>query len=424
MYGFLIAEKVNRVIVVGVAAMLVILLQLFHGAWGTPQDIAFKFVANNISILWFIIGMVTMIGIVKKSGFFEYIALKLIKAVKGHPIGLLIALGYLTWLMTTFLSNIPTVLILTPIVLILVRQLKLPSFPYFFCIITMANISWAMTPISDPTTLYQAQTVGLSFMEVVQNSGMLVMILTVVVMLYCYFVFRKQLNAVPSDKKFIYTISPWDAISDRRLMYIWLPLLGGIIVMMVLKDWIISHTGMHFDNATLALTGALIMMIVSNTDPKEVFTKIIDREVLFFFMGLFIVVGALEHTEVIKALALQLVSFAWGSMNILLFLMTMGSGILSTFIDNVPYNITMVGAVQEMANTGLVVYPLRWALNLWTSLGGAGSPIGAACNVVCLWEAEKDHIHYNFLSYLAYGVPLVVINALVVYGVLYLKYIW
>lgn len=105
--------------------------------------------------------MVTMIGIVKKSGFFEYIALKLIKAVQGHPIGLLVALGYLTWLMTTFLSNIPTVLILTPIVLILVRQLKLPSFPYFFCIITMANISGAMTPISDPTTLYQAQTVGL-----------------------------------------------------------------------------------------------------------------------------------------------------------------------------------------------------------------------------------------------------------------------
>lgn len=190
------------------------------------------------------------------------------------------------------------------------------------------------------------------------------MILTVIVMLYCFFVFRKQLMAISSDKRFIYTINPRDALGDRKLMYIGLPLLALIIAMMVLRDWIISSTGLHFDNATLALTGALIMMIVSKTQPKEVFTKIIDREVLFFFMGLFIVVGALEHTEVIKALATKLVELAHGSTNVLLFLMTMGSGILSTFIDNVPYNITMVGAVQEMAKNGVYVYPLWWALNL------------------------------------------------------------
>jgi Na+/H+ antiporter NhaD/arsenite permease-like protein len=116
------------------------------------------------------------------------------------------------------------------------------------------------------------------------------MILTVVVMVYCYLVFRKQFESIPSDKKYIYSINPINALQDRRLMYIGLPVLLLIIAMMVLKDWIVSETGLHFDNATLALSGALILMLVSKTEPKEVFTKIIDWEVIFFFMGLFIVV--------------------------------------------------------------------------------------------------------------------------------------
>ncbi len=135
--------------------MMVIVLQIL------TQDQAFSYVANNLGVLGFVIGMTLIIGIVKQSGVFEYLALTIIKYVKGHWFGLLAALALLTYVLTVFLSNIPTVLILTPIVIILVKQLKLPALPYFLLMLTVANIAGATTPISDPTTYYQSQQVGL-----------------------------------------------------------------------------------------------------------------------------------------------------------------------------------------------------------------------------------------------------------------------
>ncbi len=111
-----------------------------------------------------------------------------------------------------------------------------------------------------------------------------------------------------------------------------------------------------------------------------------------------------------------------GNSDVLQFLITMGSGVLSMFIDNVPYNITMVGAIQAMEKAGIFVYPLWWALNLGTSFGGAGSPIGAACNVVALGQAEKEKIHIKFMKYLALGFPLVIINGLITFGIIWLRY--
>lgn len=166
-----------------------------------------------------------------------------------------------------------------------------------------------------------------------------------------------------------------------------------------------------------------MLIIISKQSVPKILTTMIDRDTIFFFMGLFIVIGALEHTGVIAWIGTSLVTLSHGNMSILLGLITMGSGVLSTFIDNVPYNITMVSAIKAMASSGIVVYPLRWALNLGTSFGGAGSPIGAACSVVALGEAEKDHIHFNFLQYMKYAFPLVIINGIVTFALLYWKFI-
>lgn len=180
--------------------------------------------------------------------------------------------------------------------------------------------------------------------------------------------------------------------------------------------------GRNLENATIATFFALLAMIRYRREPQQVFQKLVDREILFFFMGLFVMIGALEHNEIIKALAAYLVELAHGSVKTLLFLVTMGSGILSTFIDNVPYNITMVSAVLEMQKAGIEIYPLRRALNLGTSIGGAGSAIGAACNVICLGQAEKEGYHISFGKYLLYGLGLVIINALICYFILAWKF--
>ena len=421
-YFFLITEKINKVIITGLGAGALILLQIFATSEATSEEVAFHFISKNLDILGFIMGMMILIGIVKESGAFEAIAIWLVKIVKGNPQKLLAAIGALTLIMTIFLSNIPTILILTPVLLVLIRELKLPHFPFFFVMITLGNIGGATTPISDPTTYYQAKTVGLNFLEVVSNSGVIVLLLFAVTTIYTQIVFRKQLKKVEINESDIANFDPKSAIKDKKILFFGVPLLILAIIVMSTKELITNNFHVSLDNAVILLTASFIAMLLFKIDTKKVFQEIIDWEIIFFFMGLFIIIGALEHQGVIAAIGKGLISVTNGNLIGLLLLITLGSGILSMFIDNVPYNIAMVGAIMVMGQDGIFVYPLWWALNLGTSLGGAGSPIGAACNVVALGQADKEGFHSKFSNYLKYGFPLVVINAIITFGFLYAKY--
>ncbi len=421
-YYFLITEKLNKVIVTTIGASLVILLQVFRTAEKTSQSVALEFVSHNLDILGFVLGMMILIGLVRQSGFFESLAISLVKKVKGNPQKLLVVFGYLSLFMTALFSNIPTILILTPILLILVKELKLPYLPYIFIMIAMANLGGAMTPISDPTTYYQSKVVGLGFLEVVSNSGVMVLLLSVVSTIYALKVFKKDLLKVKVNPKDVALFNPKEAIKDRKMLKIGMPILGIVILLLVSREFISKLTGLTFENATITLTAAFILMIIFNKEPKEIFKEIVDWEILAFFTGLFIVVGSLEHTHVISGLAEYLIRLTGGNGVLLTLFTAVGSGALSTFIDNVPYNITMVSAIQKMAETGIYVYPLWWALNLGTSIGGIGSPIAATCNVLAFGQAERENFHTNFVKYLKTAFPLVLINSLIVFGILYLRF--
>ncbi|MBP7875777.1 TRAP transporter large permease subunit [Candidatus Woesebacteria bacterium] len=422
-YFFLITERINKVIVAGIGAAFLVLMQVFRSSVHSSQENAVQFIAHNLDILGFVVGMMILIGIVRDSGAFEALAIWLVKKVRGNHYLLLAVIGYLTLLMTMFFSNIPTILIMTPIVLILVKELKLPYLPYIFVMISLANLGGAMTPISDPTTYYQAKTVGLSFAEVLSNSGLIASLLSTITIAYTAFAFRKQLKPISIDPESVRLFEPAKAIRNRRLLYRGMPLLGLTILLMTMREPIAQLTGITFDNATIAMGAAFLAMLIFHREPKKVFRYLIDWEILFFFMGLFIIVGALEFTEIISWLGRTLVEVFGSNMTLLTLVMTVGSGVISTFIDNVPYNITMVGAVQEMAKSGMDVYPLWWALNLGTSIGGMGSPIAAACNVIGFGQAEKEGYHTSFGQYLLIAFPLVILNSLLTFGAIWLLYL-
>lgn len=422
-YFFLISEKLNKVIVSILGATVLILMQVFRSATHSSQENAFTFIAHNLDILGFVIGMMVLVGIVKESGIFEALAIWLVQVVKGHPVWLMVVLGYLTLGMTTFFSNIPTILIVVPILVILIKTFKLPYMPYFFVTVMMANLGGAMTPISDPTTYYQAKAVGLSFVEVLSNSGMIVLVLSVVTLLYSMLIFRKELGETKVDKKSVQYFKPKSALKDMRLLYRGVPILIVVIALMIFKESIFAATGITLDNATLTIGGAFLAMMIFHRKPQKVFRDLIDWEIIFFFIGLFIVVGSLEFTQVIELLAEKLVAISGGSSTVLAFLITTGSALLSTFIDNVPYNITMVGAIKAMEASGIAVYPLWWALNLGTSIGGAGSPIAAACNVIAFGQAEKEGWKTAFFKYLLLALPLVLLNSLVAFSIIWVRYL-
>ncbi|PIR60100.1 MAG: hypothetical protein COU67_03570 [Candidatus Pacebacteria bacterium CG10_big_fil_rev_8_21_14_0_10_44_54] len=422
-YFFLISEKLNKVIVSMLGAVFLIFMQVFRSLTHTSQENAFLFISHNLDVLFFVIGMMILVGIIRDSGLFEAIAIWLVKRVRGNPRLLLISLGYLTLVMTMLFSNIPTILIMVPIILILIRSLKLPYLPYLFTIVMMANIGGAMTPISDPTTYYQAKTVGLGFFEVLSNSGVIVLLLSVVSLIYTLWFFRKPLAAIKVSRSAVALYKPSSALGNRRVLYRGTPILALAILLMMSKEWIKTNTGITLDNASVTLGAAFLCMLLFHREPKKVFRDLIDWEIIFFFMGLFVVVGALEFTNVIELLAHGLVKLSHGSMALLTLLIATGSALLSTFIDNVPYNITMVGAIQAMEKSGIAVYPLWWALNLGTSIGGAGSPIAAACNVIAFGQAEKEGYKTGFVQYLQLALPLVIINSLVAFGILWLRFL-
>ncbi len=422
-YFFLITEKLNKVIVAVLGATFLIFMQVFRTAEHTSQEGAVQFISHNLDILGFVLGMMVLVGIVKESGFFEMLAIWLVKKVKGRPFLLLLVFSYLSLFMTTFFSNIPTILILTPVLIVLIKQLKLPYLPYFFAMVTMANIGGAMTPISDPTTYYQAKTVGLGFLEVISNSGFMVLLLSPVVVIYTMLVFRKSLRAVKVDTSSVELFEPKSALKNMTVLRFGLPLLFLTVLLMISKELIHAMTGITLDNASITIGASFLAILLFHKDVQEVFKHIIDWEILFFFTGLFVVVGALEFTHVIDLLAEGLIQVTGGNLTALALLTSTGSAVLSTFIDNVPYNITMVGAIQGMAKSGMEVYPLWWALNLGTSIGGAGSPIAAACNVIAFSQAEKEKFHLGFAKYLLVSLPLVVINSLLVFGMIWLKFL-
>lgn len=423
-YFFLITEKIPKALVAVLGGVILIMMQVFRTDTASSQDNAFQFIGHNLDILGFVIGMMLLVGIIRESGIFELVAIWLVKTVRGKPIFLIIALGYLTLFMTALFSNIPTVLILAPVTLVLIKELKLPAMPFLFTLVTMANLGGAMTPISDPTTYYQAKTVGLSFLEVLQNSGVIVLVLSVISLAYILLAFRTQLQTAHVSAKDVAFFKPLRALHNYYILKVGIPIVLVAIVLMVFKDSLNSVFGITLDNATLAIGASFLCILVFHKDPRKMFRNLIDWEIIFFFMGLFIVVGALEFTNIIATLAQGLVSLTQGSLTYLLLLISVGSGVLSTFIDNVPYNITMVSAILAMEKAGLVVYPLWWALNLGTSIGGAGSPIAAACNVVVFGQAEKEKLHVNFVKYLVLAMPLVLINSLVTFGILWLRYVY
>lgn len=421
-YFMLITEKVNKVVVAILGASFLIFAQVYKSQELSSEQNAFFYISKNLDILAFIIGMMLLVAIVKESGAFEAMAIWLIKLVEGDPKKILVVMGYLTFVMTVFLSNIPTILIITPVLLILIKQFKLPSFPFIFTIITMANIAGSVSPISDPTTYYQANTVGLGFFEVFSNSGLIAFLLSIIVTVYVLVLFRKPLSEVEVDPKDIENFVPLEAIKDPKIMKIGIPILVFTVLLMTFKDFLGNIFGFKVDNGMIALSSSFICMLIFKINPEKALKEMIDWGIIFFFMGLFVIVGALEFTGVTEQLAKELISLTNGNEILLLLLITLGSCVLSVFIDNVPYNITMVDLIMKMKNGGLDVYPLWWGLNLGTSIGGSGSLIGAACNVVAIGQVEEAGFKIKFIQYLKFGFPLVVLNGLVTFCVLYLRF--
>ncbi len=428
LFIILVLEKVEKTVIAILIAGILVFLQVYTvpGSDNSSQYEAAIYIYKNLDIFAFITWMMIIAGITKDTWFFNFLAMWIVRKVKWHPILLFLTLSYLSFFMTVFISNIPTIIILTPIVLLITKSLDLPPLPYIIGIITFANLWGAVTPISDPTTYYQATTLWFSFWQVFSNTGFIMFTVSIISAIYLYIVFRKSFK-VSYNKDFVQKLNPISYLEDKRWMIISLVVMSLVIFFVVFKEFIYNWTGIKFDNGWIAIFGAFLLILLLKRDVHHVLRSKVDYATLFFFAWLFVVVGALEHNWVIHQLADLLIHITEWSHTGLLAMITMWSALLSVFVDNVPYNIAMVATLEQFLNswaiTGAAWYALAWWLNSCTSIGWAGSPIWAACNVIALWQAEKSGVVIAFAKYLLLMVPLVLINSFTAFSILYFRYL-
>ncbi len=405
-YGFLISEKINRAIIAILGAGLMIFCGLLN------QEQAFRTVDFNT--LWLLIGMMMMVSITAKTGVFQYVAIKSAKWVKASPIGILIMLTVITATFSALLDNVTTVLLITPVTLLITEQLGIKAFPYFFATIFASNIGGTATLVGDPPNIIIGSKAGLSFLAFINHLTPIAIIILLAVLLVLFICCGRSLKTTPEAREKIMRFNENEAITDRVLLKKCL-----IVFALVIGGFFIGHS-LHLEPGTVALTGAaLLMLLAYGKDNAEGQAEKVHHAfgevewiTIFFFMGLFIIVGAVEHSGLLKVLGDKLMAATAGDVQKMAFLVLWVSAILSSFLDNIPFVATMIPLLQsaESQMAGVNFQPVWWALALGACLGGNGTLIGASANLTVAGFAEKAKQPITIVQYTKYAFPLMLLT--------------
>lgn len=404
-YGVLFSEKLNRAVTVMIGAAVMILL----GVLSYDEAVA-GVDFNTIALL---IGMMIMVGIMEKSGAFQYAAVASAKAVKANPRGMLAVLSIVTAVLSAFLDNVTTVLLIVPVTIEMTRKLKISAYPFLLMEIFSSNIGGTATLIGDPPNLLIGGAIGLSFMDFLKELSVLVLInLALLVVIFDVF-FGRKMTASAKAKKEVMAISEKDCITDYKLLWKSLAVLGLTIFGFILGE------RFHIENGTISLFGAALLLALytagashSERDKRvEDAFSLVDWTTIFFFTGLFALVYGLEIAGVLDMLGHQALMVVEGSVKKAAFLILWSSALLSAAIDNIPFVATMIPLIKTMEESlggREAVMPVWWALSIGSCFGGNGSLIAASANVIVAGIAAREGHALNFLKFLLWGLPVMI----------------
>ncbi|MEC3882599.1 hypothetical protein GLW00_15040 [Halobacillus litoralis] len=401
-YVLIMTEKLNRALVAVAGGVLLLMTKIYE--W----EQAFGFIDWETVALLF--SMMVLVSITKKTGIFTFLAIWLAQLVKGRPVPLLLVTALFTAVGSAFLDNVTTVLLFVPVLLTLVDRLKLPAFPYLIMTIFSSNIGGTATLIGDPPNIMIGQAVDhFSFVSFLYHLGPVVFIIFVLVTLGIILLFRKGLTYDHALAEDLMSVDAKEYLKMSPLLF------QSISVMLLTIGGFMMHPFIHMDITTIAVSGALLLLFLSE---KELEVEHVFQEVewvtLFFFMGLFMLVGGLETVGVIDELARGMVWISGGDMPITSMVMLWSAGILSGVVDNIPFVAAMIPVVQELQGYGMMnVDPVWWSLALGACLGGNGTLVGASANVVVAGLAASHNKPIPFIKFSLYGFPVLILSLIV-----------
>ncbi|AXO94054.1 hypothetical protein C3496_23340 [Bacillus anthracis] len=417
-YGFIISEKLNRAVIAlfGAAIMIIFGIVDLHAAFTSHIQ------WETITLL---IGMMILVHITSQSGVFEFVAIKAAKAAGGKPIRILLLLSLLTAVGSAFLDNVTTVLLIVPVTLSITRILKVNPIPYLLSEVLFSNIGGTATLIGDPPNIMiGSANKHLDFNAFLLNLAPIVIIISIVTLGFIYFLYRNKLKTTTEQIKILMALNEKDYIKDQILLLKSITILGLTILGFIL------HSIIHVDAAVIAMTGATLLMLigVKEHDIEDVFAHV-EWVTIFFFAGLFVLVGGLIDIGLISSLAKEVLDVTNGNIGFAAVLILWVSGIASATIDNIPFVATMIPLIQDLA-TGLglsvdspQIEVLWWALSLGACLGGNGTLIGASANVVVAGIAKREGHAFSYMDFLKIGLPLTIIALLLSHAYIYLRYL-
>lgn len=421
-YVFIASEKIQKSVVALAGAALVMLLGLipFGGEAGDGKVLKGVFEYVDFQVIFLLIGMMIIVNIASRSGVFKWMALNLLKITKGHPKTVLFALAAFTAVASAFLDNVTTVVLMMPITFVIAKEFDTDPVPFLITEVLASNIGGTATLIGDPPNIIIGTRAGLSFMNFVNELTPIVTLIFLVSISTLVFLFRKGLKATPEKMAHVANIDNSQTITDKNLM------LRSVITLALVILGFVTHDVTHIPAYVFAVAGAAFLLLFEN--PKEIY-KDVEWLTIFFFVGLFIIIGGFEANGGIKFLADQLIVLTHGSLNMATMIILWASGILSGIIDNIPYTATMAPLISELINpanpnaiTGHV-HALWWALSLGACLGGNLTIIGAAANVL-VSETAASHGHkISFFRFMKYGALVTFISLVLSSIYLYLRYL-
>ncbi|MFV2046719.1 ArsB/NhaD family transporter [Metabacillus litoralis] len=412
-YFVIMTEKIDRALAAGLGgvAMLIVGIYDINKAFLTYID------WNTISLLF---AMMLIVIITSQTGVFEFVAIIMAKFVKGRPIPLLIVISTLTAVGSAFLANVTMVLLLVPIILTIVRMLDIPAIPYLITIIIASNIGGTATLIGDPPNIMIGQAVEhLTFNAFITHLSPIVLIIYAVVLIYLIAIYWPKLQVDTIDQKKLASIKA----SNYLKLTPALP--KSIFVLLLTIAGFVLNPILHIDLTSIALAGALLLLLLTHDEykPDEVF-KQVEWGTLFFFVGLFMLIGGLEEVGVIDELARGMVFYTEGDLPKTSMLILWMTGILSGFVDNIPFVAAMIPMIIEFKDYGMTnLDPLWWSLALGACLGGNGTLLGASSNLVVAGLAAKEKEHINFIEFLKVGFPIVIISLGISSVYVYFRYL-
>jgi len=402
------SEKLNRTIVAMAGALLISIVGAVFSFYNSEQAVA----SIDLETIGLLLGMMILVSLLEPTGFFEYLALFAARISKGKPVRLLILLGTITTILSMFLDNVTTVVLIAPVTIMICEIIGLVPTPYLMAEALLSDTGGVATLIGDPPNVLIASAANLTFNDFLINSLPVVIVSWFAALVLLRFLFRKELSMIPEKIEVLESIQPKDVIKDQKTLKKVLIVLLTAIVFFFLEEVL------HVIPALIALGAATVALVIVRPDVKDVFKRV-DWSVLIFFACLFVMVGGLDAAGVLNYLTIGLSSFAGIPTQWFGVLIIWVVAALSAVVDNVPITIAMIPVIKGLAQNGMDVTPFWWALVFGAGFGGNATIIGSTANIVVASLSEKTRTPITSALWNKRGLPVMVVTCLVA-SILYL----